>query len=152
MEPTNYSVINSNGVCINHIFWDGQTEWNPPEGCIVIPSYYTIGEKTNIVFSSSISSAFPAEEIIVTTVDHGSDYEIEATITHPVPDPYTIESDIASYQERISNNNKILLTLNETLKTLEEDTEEYTQIKDQIESIETDIVFCEEHISSLQLT
>ncbi len=66
MDPINYSVINSNGVCVNHILWDGQTEWNPPEGCIVIPGYYVIGEKTNIVFSSSISAVFPGEEPVVT--------------------------------------------------------------------------------------
>lgn len=65
MESINYSVINSNGICVNHILWDGQTQWNPPEGCIVIPGYYNIGQSTGIVFSSSISTVFPAEDPII---------------------------------------------------------------------------------------
>lgn len=28
-----YAILDSNGRCINRILWDGETEWQPPEGC-----------------------------------------------------------------------------------------------------------------------
>jgi hypothetical protein len=33
----NYAILDSNGVCINHILWDGKTKWKPPEGCTAVP-------------------------------------------------------------------------------------------------------------------
>jgi hypothetical protein len=32
-----YAILDNNGVCINRSLWDGETEWQPPEGCTVIP-------------------------------------------------------------------------------------------------------------------
>lgn len=40
-------------------------------------------------------------------------------------------------------------TNNQTGYTLEEDSEEYTQIQNQISSVEQDILMCQEHISSI---
>lgn len=31
-----YAVLNANGDCIDHIVWDGQTQWQPPEGCTAV--------------------------------------------------------------------------------------------------------------------
>jgi len=54
-----YAIIDANGVCVNRIIWDGNTEWTPPDGCIAIPDpseIYTISESTNIVFSNTLTS------------------------------------------------------------------------------------------------
>ena len=34
-----YAVIDSSGLIVNVVVWDGQSEWSPPEGCmaVVIP-------------------------------------------------------------------------------------------------------------------
>ena len=31
-----YAVINSDGRCINRVLWDGESDWQPPEGCTAI--------------------------------------------------------------------------------------------------------------------
>ncbi|EJT7453870.1 tail fiber assembly protein, partial [Escherichia coli] len=32
MVPESYAVVNSDGLIINIVVWDGVTEWEPPEG------------------------------------------------------------------------------------------------------------------------
>ncbi len=32
-----YAILDSEGKCINRTVWDGQTEWQPPEGCTIVP-------------------------------------------------------------------------------------------------------------------
>jgi hypothetical protein len=32
-----YAILNSEGKCINRIVWDGQSDWQPPQGCTAIP-------------------------------------------------------------------------------------------------------------------
>ena len=32
MVPENYAVVNSGGLIINIVVWDGVSEWEPPEG------------------------------------------------------------------------------------------------------------------------
>lgn len=31
-----YAILNAEGVCINRILWDGETEWQPPENCTAV--------------------------------------------------------------------------------------------------------------------
>lgn len=31
-----YAILDSNNKCINRILWDGESEWQPPEGCTVV--------------------------------------------------------------------------------------------------------------------
>ena len=32
-----YAILNSEGKCINHVSWDGDTSvWSPPEGCTAV--------------------------------------------------------------------------------------------------------------------
>lgn len=31
-----YDIINSDGIAINIIEWDGVSDWNPPDGCTVV--------------------------------------------------------------------------------------------------------------------
>jgi hypothetical protein len=31
-----YAVLNSKSQCINRVVWDGQSEWQPPEGCTAV--------------------------------------------------------------------------------------------------------------------
>ena len=31
-----YAILNSYNKCINRILWDGESEWQPPEGCTVV--------------------------------------------------------------------------------------------------------------------
>ena len=33
----NYAILDSNGQCINRILWDGESDWQPPEGCTAVP-------------------------------------------------------------------------------------------------------------------
>jgi hypothetical protein len=32
-----YAILNSQGKCINRTVWDGQSKWQPPQGCIAVP-------------------------------------------------------------------------------------------------------------------
>jgi hypothetical protein len=104
--------------------------------------YYLTADTNN-------QTGYTLEEVDALIQEHGNDYQIEATITHPVPPPYTVEGDIAAHEERISNNENILIQLRDQLNDLEEDSEEYTQIQNQISSVEQDILMCQEHISSI---
>lgn len=31
-----YAILDDNGRCINRILWDGESAWQPPEGCTAI--------------------------------------------------------------------------------------------------------------------
>lgn len=99
---------------------------------------------------SNNQTGYTLEEVDALIAEHGNDYEIEATITHPIPPPYTVELDIEQHQERIANNQKQIVKLQDKLSTLDQQTEEYTQTQEQISTIEADIVACEQHISSLK--
>ena len=105
--------------------------------------YYLTADSAN-------QTGYTIEEVNALIAEHGNDYQIEATITHPVPDPYSVEGDIKAHEARIANNEEYLVTLREQLETLEEETEEYTQTQEQIDAVEADIVMCNEHIQSLQ--
>jgi prefoldin subunit 5 len=105
-----------------------------------------------LTVDSNNQTGYTLDEVQSLIDEKGGSFEIEATITHPVPPPYTIEGDIAAHQERISNNEQYLTTLREQFSSLEEVTDEYTRIEEQIASIEQDIQNCEDHIQSLQTT
>jgi hypothetical protein len=32
-----YAIIDSEGLVVNSIEWDGSTEWQPPAGCSIVP-------------------------------------------------------------------------------------------------------------------
>lgn len=36
MIPMTYSLLDSTGLCINHVAWDGKSDWQPPEGCTLV--------------------------------------------------------------------------------------------------------------------
>ena len=105
--------------------------------------YYLTADSNN-------QTGYTLEEVDALIAEHGNDYEIEATITHPVPPPYSVEGDIAAHEERIANNQSYIIQLQEKLATLEEETEEYTQTQEQIDAVEADIVASQEYIASLQ--
>lgn len=31
-----YAILNAEGICINRILWDGESNWQPPEGCTAV--------------------------------------------------------------------------------------------------------------------
>jgi hypothetical protein len=31
-----YAILNAQGKCINRILWDGESDWQPPEGCTAV--------------------------------------------------------------------------------------------------------------------
>jgi hypothetical protein len=31
-----YAILDSEGKCINRTIWDGQSDWQPPEGCTAV--------------------------------------------------------------------------------------------------------------------
>jgi DNA-binding transcriptional MerR regulator len=105
--------------------------------------YYLTADSNN-------QTGYTLEEVDALIAEHGNDYEIEATITHPVPPPYSVEGDIDAHEARIANNEEYLSQLQEKLATLEEETEEHTQTQEQIDAVEADIVMCQEYIASLQ--
>jgi peptidoglycan hydrolase CwlO-like protein len=95
-------------------------------------------------------TGYTMEQVTQMLEEHGAEYLVEATITHPVPPPYSVENDIAAHEARITNNEEYLSQLQEKLATLEAETEEHTQTQEQIEAVEADIVACQEYIASLQ--
>jgi hypothetical protein len=32
-----YAILDSSGRCINRVLWDGESDWQPPEGCTALP-------------------------------------------------------------------------------------------------------------------
>jgi DNA-binding transcriptional MerR regulator len=105
--------------------------------------YYLTADSIN-------QTGYTLEEVQELIDEKGGSFEIEATITHPVPPPYTVEWDIEQYQNRIQENKTMIVDLQEQLTNLEEGTDEYTRIKDQITAIEEDIVNSQNYITSLQ--
>lgn len=95
-------------------------------------------------------TGYTMEQVTQMLGEHGAEYLVEATITTPVPPPYSVEGDIAAHQARIQNNQETVANLVTQLLDLEEGTDEYTTIQEQIASIESDITYCEEHIANLQ--
>jgi hypothetical protein len=39
-----YSLLDSTGLCINHVAWDGISNWQPPEGCQLVEAAFQIGK------------------------------------------------------------------------------------------------------------
>jgi len=97
-------------------------------------------------------TGYTLEEVAALIQENGGNYEIEATITHPVPPPYTVEWDIEQHQNRnrIADNQNYLVSLREELEGLTEEDPMYERVQESIASVEADIVFCEEHIAALQ--
>lgn len=31
-----YAILNAEGICINRVLWDGNSDWQPPEGCTAV--------------------------------------------------------------------------------------------------------------------
>lgn len=31
-----YAILNAEGICINRVLWDGESNWQPPEGCTAV--------------------------------------------------------------------------------------------------------------------
>lgn len=31
-----YAILNAEGICINRVLWDGESDWQPPEGCTAV--------------------------------------------------------------------------------------------------------------------
>ena len=31
-----YAILNAEGICINRVLWDGEANWQPPEGCTAV--------------------------------------------------------------------------------------------------------------------
>lgn len=105
--------------------------------------YYLTADSNN-------TTGYTVDEVRQMIDEKGGDFQIEATITHPVPPPYTVEWDIENHQQRINNDEGHLIYLQEKLSSFEEGTEEYINIQTQIDSYEEDIKFCLEYIRSLQ--
>ena len=32
-----YAIFNSEGKCVNRAVWDGESDWQPPDGCTAVP-------------------------------------------------------------------------------------------------------------------
>lgn len=94
-------------------------------------------------------TGYTIEQVTQMLQEHGPEHPIEATITTPVPPPYTVEGDIAAHEARIQNNQETIANLTTQLLSLDEGTEQYVLIQEQISSIESDIEYCQNHITSL---
>lgn len=105
--------------------------------------YYLTSDENN-------QTGYTLEQVQALIDEKGGSFEIEATITHPVPPPYTVEGDIAAHEERIKNNQEYLSTLKEQISGLNEGDANYSDLEKQIDAIEADISYCENHILSLK--
>jgi DNA-binding transcriptional MerR regulator len=105
--------------------------------------YYLTADSNN-------DTGYTLEEVQALIDEKGGSHQIEVTITHPVPPPYTVEGDIAAHEERILNNQNSISQLTEQLSNLQEDSEEYLNIQEQLSALEQDIQYCQEHIQSLK--
>ncbi len=93
-------------------------------------------------------TGYTMEQVTQMLGEYGPEHKIKATITVPVPPPYSVENDIAAHEERIANNQSQIAQLQEQLTTLEEG-EEYTNTETQISELEKDIEYCRNHILNL---
>lgn len=41
----NYALLDPNGLCINYIVWDGVSEWQPPEGHVLVSPSLQLGSR-----------------------------------------------------------------------------------------------------------
>lgn len=105
--------------------------------------YYLTADSNN-------DTGYTLEEVQALIDEKGGSFEIESTITHPVPPPYTVEWDIEQHQQRIVNDEQTISSLREQLATFAEGSSDYDQVQQQIEMLESDIVMCNDHIQSLQ--
>lgn len=103
----------------------------------------------HLTADSANDTGYTMEQVTQMLEEYGPEHQIEATITVPVPPPYTVEWDIEQHQQRITNNQNQITELQEHLTTLEVDTEEYNQVQEQITALESDIQQCQDHIASL---
>lgn len=105
--------------------------------------YYLTSDANN-------QTGYTIEQVQALIDEKGGSFEIEATITHPVPPPYTVEGDIVAHEERIKNNQEYLSNLNAEISNLDETSEDYSSLTKQIAAVEADIAYCENHILSLK--
>lgn len=95
-------------------------------------------------------TGYTLDEVRALIDEKGGDYQIEATITHPVPPEYSVEWDIESHQQRIDNNNELIFNYRQDLSNLKEGSDEYKRIEETITQLESDIQHCLDHIKSLE--
>lgn len=105
--------------------------------------YYLTADSNN-------DTGYTLEEVLALIQEHGNDYRIQVSITHPVPEPWTTDLEIEQYQQRISNDEQTISSLREQLATFAEGSSDYDQVQQQIQMLESDIVMCNDHIQSLQ--
>ena len=105
--------------------------------------YYLTADPNN-------DTGYTLEEVQALIDEKGGSHQIEATITHPVPPPYTVEGDIAAHEERILNDQNSISQLSEQLSNLEKDSEEYLNIQSQLDALNQDIQSCQDYIQSLK--
>jgi len=98
---------------------------------------------------SNNDTGYTIEEVIALIDEHGNDYKLEVTVTHPTPPPYTVEWDIEQTENRIAQNQKTIEDLKKELENVIEDDDRRVRIQEDIPMLEKDIVTCEEHIASL---
>jgi DNA-binding transcriptional MerR regulator len=103
----------------------------------------------HLTADSANDTGYTMEQVTQMLEEYGPDHQIEATITVPLPPPYSVEWDIEQHQQRIANNQNQITQLQEQLATLEEGSNEYIQIQEQIIAVEEDIVMCESYIASI---
>ena len=59
-----YAILDSEGRCINRTIWDGQTEWQPPEGCTAVPdpdSSYAIWQEPQAEHEDPLATLRPEQ-------------------------------------------------------------------------------------------
>lgn len=54
-----YAILDADGNCINRTVWDGQTDWQPPEGCTAVPdpngTFVLTTNQDNLLAPESVS-------------------------------------------------------------------------------------------------
>lgn len=61
-----YAILNTEGLCVNRILWDGESDWQPPEGYTAIPdpdNLHPIYQEPRLESSVDLLDSFTPEQI-----------------------------------------------------------------------------------------
>ncbi|EFH6041019.1 tail fiber assembly protein [Escherichia coli] len=103
MVPESYAVVNSDGLIINIVVWDGVTEWGPPEGTHAVRCGDNLcgigGTYKDGVFTFPPAPEVPKEDLINQAEQQKANLIAEASQTISILQD-AVDLDMATDEER----------------------------------------------------
>lgn len=103
MVPESYAVVNSDGLIINVVVWDGVTEWAPPEGAQAVRCGDNLcgigGTYKDGVFAAPPEPEVPKEDLISQAEQQKANLIAEASQTISILQD-AVDLDMATDEER----------------------------------------------------